>query len=325
MGTSSRRRDVQIRRLRPDVRIENIRGNVDTRLRKAEGPEYDAIVLAAAGVHRMGWQDRIQEYFPIDVVVPSPGQGAIAVQAKAETEIATLLALIDDPEVSEPVRIERAFLAALDAGCTMPVGAHASRNGNGFRLVAMLANESGDCLVMIDEPLGPGDACLEAAELAVRLSTAVGRTDASRRRGTAGTRTRGELEGLRILVTRPRAQAGPLAAELTARGAVAGALVRRFASCRSQTPARSTPRWPSAAQGDFAGSSSPAPTPSTWSPAGWTRSSFHLSIARRSRWLSVGAATGDAAAAAGLTVDLVPVIANAEALVTELAPQNQAR
>src|SRR3954465_4492209 len=82
VGTSSRRRDAQIRRLRPDVRIENIRGNIDTRLRKAEGADYDAIVLAAAGVHRMGWQERIQEYFPVDVVVPSPGQGAIAVQTK---------------------------------------------------------------------------------------------------------------------------------------------------------------------------------------------------------------------------------------------------
>src|SRR4051812_47849101 len=112
VGTSSRRRDVQIRRLRPDVRIENIRGNIDTRLRRAQGSDYDAIVLAAAGVLRMGWQDRIQEYFSVEDVVPSPGQGAIAVQAKAGTEAATLLSLMDDPDISEPVRIERAFLAA---------------------------------------------------------------------------------------------------------------------------------------------------------------------------------------------------------------------
>src|SRR4051812_10676546 len=159
VGTSSRRRDVQIRRLRPDVRIENIRGNIDTRLRKAEGQDYDAIVLAAAGVHRMGGQDRIQEDFPIDVVVPSPGQGAIAVQAKAGTVAAALLTLIDDPDVAELVRIERAFLAALGAGCSVPVGAHASRARNGVRFIAVLADEAGDHLVMVDELLDIATAC----------------------------------------------------------------------------------------------------------------------------------------------------------------------
>ena len=320
VGTSSRRRDVQIRRLRPDARIENIRGNVDTRLRKAEGPEYDAVVLAAAGVHRMGWQGRIQEYFPIDVVVPSPGQGAIAIQAKAETDIATLLALTDDPEVSEPVRIERAFLAALDAGCTMPVGAHASRNGNGFRLVAMLANESGDCVVMIDQTLGHGNACLEAAELALRMSTAVGRTDASRRRGTAGTRARGELNGLRILVTRPRAQAGPLATELIARGGLP-VLCPTIRIVPEPDTGEVDAALASAAHGDF-----------DWVVFTSTNAvnvvagrldTLQLSPEHRAtiRVAAVGAATGDAAAAAGLTVDLVPVVANAEALVTELGPR----
>ena len=76
IGTSSRRRDAQLLRLRPDARIVNIRGNIDTRLRKAEG-QFDGIVLAAAGIRRMGWQDRISEYFPVERVVPSPGQGAM--------------------------------------------------------------------------------------------------------------------------------------------------------------------------------------------------------------------------------------------------------
>ena len=126
IGTSSRRRDAQILRLRPDARIVNIRGNIDTRLRKAEGPEFDGIVLAAAGIRRMGWQDRISEYFPVERVVPSPGQGAIAIQARAGSDAAAVLETIDDPSVSTPVGIERAFLAAIGAGCTFPVGAYAA-------------------------------------------------------------------------------------------------------------------------------------------------------------------------------------------------------
>ena len=105
IGTSSRRRDAQILRLRPDARIVNIRGNIDTRLRKAEGPAFDGIVLAAAGIRRMGWQDRISETFSVERMVPSPGQGAIAIQARAGSDAATLLQTIDDPSVSTPVDI----------------------------------------------------------------------------------------------------------------------------------------------------------------------------------------------------------------------------
>src|SRR5918999_1384733 len=112
IGTSSRRRDAQLLRLRPDARIVNIRGNIDTRLRKAEGPEFDGIVLAAAGIRRMGWHDWISEYFPVERLVPSPGQGAIAIQARAGSDAAAVLGAIDDPFVSTPVSIERAFLAA---------------------------------------------------------------------------------------------------------------------------------------------------------------------------------------------------------------------
>src|SRR5215210_8387912 len=137
IGTSSRRRDAQILRLRPDARIVNIRGNIDTRLRKAAGEAFDGIVLAAAGIRRMGWHDRISEYFPVDRVVPSPGQGAIAIQARAGSEAAAVLETIDDPSVSTPVGIERAFLAAIGAGCAFPVGAYAAMAGDGYRLIAM--------------------------------------------------------------------------------------------------------------------------------------------------------------------------------------------
>jgi hydroxymethylbilane synthase len=319
VGTSSRRRDVQVRRLRPDVRIENIRGNIDTRLRKAEGPDYDAIVLAAAGVHRMGWQDRVQEYFPIDVVVPSPGQGAIAVQAKADTEAAALLALIDDPDVSEPVRIERAFLAALGAGCSVPVGAHAFRSASGFRFVAMLADETGDHLLLVDELLEPGDACQAASEISTRLLTELDQPIAAARGISGRTSSSGELEGLRILVTRPRAQAGPLVAALTARGAEPVLLPTIRIVPETDTSeldaalldaTRGAFRWivftSSNAVNAVAGRLDALQVPPE------NRAAIKVAV--------VGAATGDAAAAAGFTVELKPETANAAALVAALEP-----
>ncbi len=319
VGTSSRRRDVLIRRLRPDVRIENIRGNIDTRLRKAAGPDYDAIVLAAAGVHRMGWQDRVQEYFPIDVVVPSPGQGAIAVQAKAGTDAAALLALIDDPDVSAPVRIERAFLAALGAGCSVPVGAHASRTRNGFRLVAMLSDEAGDRLLLVDESLEPADACQAAAEIAARLLAEVGQPIASGNGASGRTIGSGALAGLRILVMRPRDQAGSLVAALTARGAEP-VLLPTIRIVPDQDTSGLDAALLDAAHGAF-----------RWIV--FTSSNAVNIVAGRLNALQVppenraaikaavvGAATGDAAAAAGFTVELVPETANAQALVAALTP-----
>jgi len=319
VGTSSRRRDVQIRRLRPDVRIENIRGNIDTRLRKAEGPDYDAIVLAAAGVHRMGWQDRIQEYFPIDVVVPSPGQGAIAVQAKAGTEAAALLALIDDPDVSAPVRIERAFLATLGSGCSVPVGAHAFRSGNGFRFVAMLADETGDHLLTVDESLKPGDSCHAAAEIASRLLTALEQPTASHHEVSGRVSGSGELEGLRILVTRSRAQAGALVAALTARGAEP-VLLPTIRIVPEADTSQLDAALLEAEQGAFRWvvfTSSNAVNVVTGrldelQMAPEQRAAIKAAV--------VGTATGDAAAAAGFTVELRPETANAEALVAALAP-----
>src|SRR5215217_4468673 len=169
IGTSSRRREVQILRLRPDARIVNIRGNIDTRLRKAQGSEFDAIVLAAAGVRRMGWHDRISEYFPVDRVVPSPGQGAIAIQARAGSDAAAVLETIDDALVSASVGIERAFLAAIGAGCAFPVGAYAAASRDGHRLIAMLADATDDRIAFADERLAVGEERAHAAEIAVCL------------------------------------------------------------------------------------------------------------------------------------------------------------
>jgi len=218
IGTSSRRREAQIARLRPDARFANLRGNVDTRLRKSEGMEFDAIVLAAAGVFRMGWLDRVSEYFAIEHIVPSPGQGAIAVQALAGSVAAERLAAIDDPQVSGPVQIERAYLAAIGPGCTVPVGAFVSACPGGFRLVAMLANADGNHVVFADEALSPGDELAHAANIAARLMADIAapvQPDA----WNGWSERRGDLSGARVVVTRPRAQAQALMTALARRGA----------------------------------------------------------------------------------------------------------
>jgi uroporphyrinogen-III synthase len=219
IGTSSRRREVQIRRLRPDAHIVSIRGNVDTRLRKARGKDLDGVVLAAAGIRRMGWDDQICEFFAIGQMVPSPGQGAIAVQARRGTSAAAMLTHIDRPCVSAAVGIERAFLSALGAGCAVPVGAYVEQTAGGWRMQAMLADQAGENVVFAEESLSPGSAELEAAEIAKRLLSDVGmRSGPDIWTGCAVER---DLLGARVVVTRPRRTAGPLVSALEERGATA--------------------------------------------------------------------------------------------------------
>ncbi len=126
IGTSSTRRAAQIRLARPDARILPLRGNVDTRIRKALDPQgpYDAIVLARAGVVRLGREEVITQVLPFEVMLPAPGQGALAVQCRADDErVLALLAPLHDPETAAEVTAERAFLQALGGGCALPVAA----------------------------------------------------------------------------------------------------------------------------------------------------------------------------------------------------------
>jgi len=141
VGTSSRRRAVQARAINPGIEIVELRGNLDTRLRKSTGPEYDGIIVAAAGLERMGWQERITEYLPTDRFVPSPGQGALGIECRADdTEMRALLARIDDRPTRIAVTAERALLAAAGAGCTMPLAAYAEAHGDILRLWGMAAD-----------------------------------------------------------------------------------------------------------------------------------------------------------------------------------------
>ncbi|HJZ47948.1 MAG TPA: hydroxymethylbilane synthase, partial [Roseiflexaceae bacterium] len=124
VGTSSLRRACQLRHLRPDLRIGDLRGNVDTRLRKLHEGQYDAIVLAAAGLERLGRAGEISEYLDPGVMLPAVSQGILAIEIRAGDEAtAALVAPLDDPAARVAARAERAFLARIGGGCQVPIGA----------------------------------------------------------------------------------------------------------------------------------------------------------------------------------------------------------
>lgn len=149
VGTSSRRRAVQAQAINPNIEIVELRGNLDTRLRKSTEAEYDGIIVAAAGLDRMGWQDRITEYLPVWRFVPSPGQGALAIECRADDhELHTALARIDHLPTHVALTAERAALTTLGAGCRMPFAAYADVTNDGmiYEMYGMLADEDGSNL-----------------------------------------------------------------------------------------------------------------------------------------------------------------------------------
>ncbi len=125
IGTSSLRRAAQMLALRPDVQIKDLRGNIDTRLRKALNGNYDAVLLSLVGLQRMGLEEYVTEIFSFDEVLPAPGQGALAVQCRADdAETLQILAALDHIPTRRAVTAERAFLEGLGGGCSVPVGAY---------------------------------------------------------------------------------------------------------------------------------------------------------------------------------------------------------
>ena len=177
IGTSSRRRAVQLQVIRPDATIIDIRGNIDTRLRKAESAEYDAVILAAAGLARMGWQGRIVEYLPFDRFVPSPGQGALAIETRVDPDRAFNLAkALDHPDVSLSVRLEREFLRSMGGGCTTPIGAHAVVAGDVVTLWTMMASDDGSSLRRQAFALSRSTAMSEVPDIASHMMKTLGST-----------------------------------------------------------------------------------------------------------------------------------------------------
>ncbi len=148
VGTSSLRRAAQLRALRPDLEVEPVRGNLDTRLRKLDEGQYQALVLAAAGLKRLGWQERISECLPVEVMCPAVGQGALAVETRADDgEAARVCARLDDAVTRAAVTAERATLAALGGGCQVPIGAYAEIEDGRLRLRAVVISPDGRALV----------------------------------------------------------------------------------------------------------------------------------------------------------------------------------
>src|SRR5215469_12016992 len=147
VGTSSLRREAQLRARRPDLRVEPLRGNLDTRVRKLQEGRYDAIVLAAAGLKRLGWADQIAEILPPEVMCPAIGQGALALESRATGPGRDACAKFDHPETRAAITAERAVLAALGGGCQVPIGAHATVENGALHLLAIVASPDGAELV----------------------------------------------------------------------------------------------------------------------------------------------------------------------------------
>jgi hydroxymethylbilane synthase len=127
--------------------IETLRGNVDTRLRKLDEGQYDAIVLAAAGLRRLGWEDRIRELIPADVMCPAVGQGALAIETRETGEALELARKLDHPVTRTAVEAERAMLAVLGGGCQVPIGAHARVQDGTIHLDAIVASPDGSRVI----------------------------------------------------------------------------------------------------------------------------------------------------------------------------------
>src|SRR5882724_11259500 len=140
VGTSSLRRQAQLKAVRPDLDIHPLRGNVDTRLRKLEQGEYDAIILAAAGLRRLGRTELVREIIATEVMCPAAGQGALGIEIRKDDETTRKhLAFLDDPDARATTECERALLNALGGGCQVPIGAHAQTAGGKLRLKAVVA------------------------------------------------------------------------------------------------------------------------------------------------------------------------------------------
>jgi hydroxymethylbilane synthase len=176
VGTSSLRRRSQVLAIRPDLQILDLRGNVDTRLRKLREGQYEAVVLAAAGLARLGRAGAISQILPVDIVLPAVGQGALCVEARTgDTVTGPLLSSLDHPPTRQATQAERSFLGRLEGGCQVPIGAFAEVYGNHLHLRGLVASLDGRRLVRDGIQGSASDAEQMGRELAERILKAGGR------------------------------------------------------------------------------------------------------------------------------------------------------
>jgi hydroxymethylbilane synthase len=147
IGTSSLRRKAQILRLNREIEVVPLRGNVDTRIRKLKTQSLDGIILAYAGVKRMGFSDHIRDIIPLDIMVPSAGQGAIGIEIRDEDEVMDMLKPINDPVSAEEISTERELLGRIGGGCQIPLGIHAHIMDQSLTLYLSMGEESGKTFV----------------------------------------------------------------------------------------------------------------------------------------------------------------------------------
>lgn len=167
VGTSSLRRKSQLACLRPDLVIEDLRGNVDTRLRKLDEGQYDAIILAAAGLNRLGKSERITSLLEPVQMLPAIGQGALGLELrKDDTELLEGIFFLNHTATATAVTAERAFLLRLEGGCQVPIGAFATTEGDNVTLTGLIASVDGK-EILKEEATGPGS---EAAEMGTKLA-----------------------------------------------------------------------------------------------------------------------------------------------------------
>ena len=222
VGTSSPRRAAFLRALRPDAVTREIRGNVDTRLRKVREGEYDAAVLALAGLRRLGITVDDREVLDTHAMPPAPGQGALAVQCRAEDRaLRTHLELLDDPDTHLAVRAERALLAALGASCTLRLGALAHADGGVVRLAAAFA--AGDEIARFEGAGSDPDSVAAAAARSLSASFLDGITVVLTRDGEDDRELAEDLRALRArVVIAPCVRTEPLEDSAALRLALAG-------------------------------------------------------------------------------------------------------
>jgi hydroxymethylbilane synthase len=172
IGTSSLRRQCQLMAVRPDIKVEQLRGNLDTRIRKCEEGLFDAVILAAAGIRRMGWAEKIKEYIGPEICLPAIGQGAIGIECRKGDEfINKALSSLQDQDTWDAVTAERAFLRELEGGCQVPIAAYAvvMDGGKKLRLRGLVGSVSGDRIIKDELEAPVKDGAGAGVELAQRL------------------------------------------------------------------------------------------------------------------------------------------------------------
>lgn len=170
VGTSSLRRRAQLLHIRPDLHIEDLRGNVNTRLRKMEEEDFDGIILACAGLKRLGFEEKIRQVLPQSVCLPAVGQGALAIECRQnDSQTRELLEFLNDRRTRLCTEAERGFLATVEGGCQVPVGVHAVSEGEGIRIEAVIASLDGSSLFR-DVLAGSAGNSEEARDMGVQLA-----------------------------------------------------------------------------------------------------------------------------------------------------------